>query len=59
MDDGTELQQGTDPLNADDDVPAAAAEDEGCSCEVGPGPGDLPWIALGLLGLLALRRRRD
>ena len=57
IDDGTEVKQGTNPLDPSDDVPGAA--DEGCSCEVGRGPGDLPWIVLGLLGPLGLRRRRN
>ena len=57
VDDATELKNGTDPLDPADDVPAAT-DDEGCSCAVGSGAGDLPWLALVLLGLLVARRRR-
>ena len=61
VDDGTEVNRGTDPLDPSDDKPAVAGpteDDGGCSCRVSRAPAS-PWLlGLSLLGLLLRRRSR-
>jgi len=69
--DGEELENSTDPLNGEDDVPVTDTSDPvdtamgdvkgggGCGCATTPAPAPLSLAGLlGLLGAMWARRRR-